>query len=100
MLYSGKQIVGRITGHIKKRGGTFPGWIVGITNKPRLHLFRKHRVREEGDAWIYLHAQSSKVARGVQRFLVKRLRLVEAPGSAIPEADFVYAYKKSSNTKP
>ena len=100
MLYTGKQIVGRIKGHISKRGGTFPTWFVGVSKEPRIHLFRKHGVQKVGDAWILIHARSTLVARKVQSYLVRKLRLGEVPGPADPLADFVYAYKKSANTKP
>ena len=100
MLYSGKQIVGRIRGHIKRRGGAYPAWVVGISKEPRSHLFAKHGVRRVGDFWILMHAETHEVARKVRLYLVKRLHLSGADGRDDPKADFVYAYKKSAHTKP
>jgi hypothetical protein len=100
VLYSGKQIVGRIKTHVTRRGGPYPTWFVGISKKPSVHLFQKHRVRKVGDAWILMHAESHAVARKAALFLVKKLRMAEAMRSEDPQADFVYAYKKSRHTRP
>ena len=100
MLYSEKQIVGRIKGHIAKRGGGYPAWVVGVSKEPRSHLFRKHGVRKVGDRWILMHAKSCAVAREAQLYLVEKLRLSDAATKGDPLADFVYAYRKSANTKP
>lgn len=100
MLYSGKTIVGRIKSHMKKRGGPNSAWVVGISKKPHASLFAKHGVRKAGDCWILLHAETHAVARKVRLYLTSKLSLSEGPGLEDPEADFVYAYRKSANTKP
>lgn len=100
MLYSGKQIVGRIKGHIEKRGGGYPAWVVGVSKEPRAHMFSGHGVRKVGDSWILMHAKSCAVARDVQLYLIKKLSLNDATAKEDPLADFVYAYRKSANTKP
>jgi hypothetical protein len=100
MLYSGKTIVGRIRGHIKKRGGAYSAWVVGISKEPRGSLFTKHGVRKVGDFWILMHAETHKIARSVRLFLTSKLSLTRGSGPEDPAADFVYAYKKSANTKP
>ena len=100
MLYSGKKIVGRIRSHIKKRGGAYSAWVVGISKEPRGSLFTKHGVRRVGDFWILIHAETHAVARKVRCYLTSKLSLIRGSGVQDPEADFVYAYRKSANTKP
>lgn len=100
MLYSEKEIVGRIKGHIKKRGGGFPTWVVGTSKEPRAHMFKKHGVRKVGDCWILMHAENTSVARTARQYLLTKLDLSAAGGPDDPHADFVYAYRKSVHTKP
>jgi hypothetical protein len=83
-----------------QRGGLRKTWVVGIGKEPRERLFTTHRVRKVGDCWILMHAQSVRVARKVRTFLVDVLGLSVGPARDEPAADFVYAYKKSTNTKP
>jgi hypothetical protein len=100
MRYSGKQIVSRITAHIKRRGGEYKTWVVGVDKEPRAQLFTRLGVRRAEDFWILLHAESDAVARKVRSYLVHRIGLRgEAPGKD-PGADFVYAYMKTNNSRP
>ncbi len=100
MLYSAKKIVGRIRGHIKKRGGAASTWVAGISKEPRARLFTKHGVRKVGDFWILMHAETHEVARRVRLYLTSKLSLIRGSGVEDPKADYVYAYRKSANTKP
>jgi len=100
MLYSAKTIVGHIRGHIKKRGGANSAWVAGISQKPRTRLFTKHGVRKVGDFWILMHAETHDVARKVRLYLTRKLNLIKGSGVGNPNADFVYAYRKSANTNP
>jgi len=100
MLYTGKQIVARVKSHIRRRGGKYNAWFVGVSPDARARLFTKHSVRKKGDCWILVHAESAQVAQKVKRYLVKKLGLAGASEVADMAADFVYAYKKSANTQP
>jgi hypothetical protein len=100
MLYSRNSIIGRIKSHIKRRGGAYSAWVVGMSKEPRGCLFAKHGVRKVGDFWILMHAETHEVARNAWLYLSKKLCLNKAPGLRDLEADFVYAYRKSANTKP
>ena len=73
---------------------------VGMSKEPRSCLFKKHGVRKVGDFWILMHAKTHDVARDAWLYLSKTLSLSKGPGLKDPEADFVYAYRKSANTKP
>jgi hypothetical protein len=100
MLYSGKTIVGRIRGHMRKRGGANSAWVAGISKRPRVRLFTTHGVRKVGDFWILMHAETHEVARKVRLYLTRKLSLSKGSGVGDPKADFVYAYRKSANTTP
>lgn len=100
MVHSGKQIVSRIRGHIRKRGGVFAKWFVGVSKEPRSRLFVNHAVRKKGDYWILVRAESSVVAQRVKSFLVAKVGMAAVKDAAGKNPDFVYAYMKSSHTKP
>ena len=100
MLYSQKVIIGRILRHIKRRGGACSTWVVGMSKEPRSSLFTSHGVRKQGDFWILMHAKTHDVARSAWLQLSKKLSSSKGPGLKDPDADFVYAYRKSANTKP
>jgi len=100
MLYSERQIVTRIKGHIKRRGGAYKTWVVGIDKEPRSRLFTSHRVRKVGDFWILMHAKSCAAARKVQSYLIKKVGLRSGLKLEDPSADFVYAYMRSGHTTP
>lgn len=101
MLFSGKQIVSKVRGHIKKRGGAPPAWVVGISADARKALFARHGVNRKTDRWILLHAESASIARKVKEYLMRKIGVA---GGAQAEddtaADFVYAYKRSLRTRP
>jgi hypothetical protein len=99
MLYSAKQITSRIKAHVKKRGGTYGAWSVGISKEPRAKLFTQHGVRKAVDFWILMHAESAKVAQEVKAYFVDKLGMVEGKGKTDAADDFVYAFRKRANAK-
>lgn len=100
MAHSGQQIVGRIKERIRQAGGVYQKWVVGTSKQPRESLFTEHKVRNKGDLWIFMKAESAAVARKVRAFLTKRRGMVGTAAAADPAAEFVYAYKKAAHTKP
>ena len=100
MLYTGKQVLARIKGHVKKRGGAFNAWFVDITEDARARLFTTHGVKKKGDHWIYVHAESPSVAQEVKSYLTKTLGTSSGKENQDDKADFVYAYKRNKHTKP
>jgi hypothetical protein len=99
VLYSGKQIVSKIKGHIRKRGGAYPAWVVGVSRNARKELFNQHGVRKDKDRWIFMHAQSPSVARRVKAYLMDKLGILGRTSVEDKTADFVYAYKKVAHTR-
>jgi hypothetical protein len=99
MLYSGKQIVSTIKQHIKKRGGAYPTWVVGVSANARKQMFEGHGVRRKLDRWILMHAQSPTAARRVWAYLSTRLGIRAVTASDDKTADFVYVYRQMAHTK-
>jgi len=92
------QVAAEIDAHIRKCGGAYSAWYVGIASDPRERLFAGHKVRENGDAWIHRDAGSSSAARRIeQHFLGKGCRGGGGGGDA--SSRHVYAYKVTSLTK-
>lgn len=100
MLYTGKQIVDTIKTHIRKRGGTYPAWVVGVSVDAHKKLFNQHGVRRKKDRWILMHARSASVARRVKAYMIKTLGTLGRTSSEEKEGDFVYAYRKTEHTQP
>ncbi|MFQ5903596.1 MAG: hypothetical protein ACE5JO_07895 [Candidatus Binatia bacterium] len=95
-----QEIISDIKKYIQQGGGTYSAWYVGISQKARDRLFNGHGVHEKGDWWIYRQAYTSKAARNVERYFVNTLGADGGTGGGDEDADYVYAYKKSSHTDP
>ncbi len=100
MTYSEEDIKKSINEHIQNGGGVYKSWYVGISNDARDRLFNQHKVRENGDWWIYKKASSSQVARSIENYFVNVCGTDGGTGGGDENADMVYAYKKESHTKP
>jgi len=99
MAKSEQEIKADITEYIRKGGGGYPAWYVGVTKDPRRRLFTEHGVHEEGDLWIFRQAYSSAAARNVEAHFLS-LGADGGAGGGEQDADYVYAYKKSAHTNP
>ena len=100
MTYTEEQIKAEITAHIRKNGGSYSGWYVGIAKDAEKRLFEEHGVVKNGDGWIYRQAESNRAARDVESYFVNELGTDGGLGGGDLESDSVYAYKKNSHTKP
>ena len=96
----GQQIIADIQGYIFKHGGAYSNWYVGISNDARKRLFEEHFVRENFDAWIFATADSADEARWIESYFVNDLKTDGGTGGGDYTSKMVYAYKKSSYTKP
>ena len=57
-------------------------------------------MKQEGDAWVYIRATSSKIASEVEGYFIKT---IGTDGEGIDHeenADIVYIYKKATHTDP
>ena len=93
------EIIETISTHIRNRGGKLKYWYVGVAEDAKERLFGGHNVNKNTDRWIYRTDKSSKEARQVEKFFIK-LGTGGGPAGGDEEADKVYAYLKSDNTKP
>ena len=92
-------IIAKIRRYIQDCGGFFRNWYVGISNSPRVRLFVGHNVQEDRDPWIYVPAASEAIAREAERFFINVLETDGGPGGGI-NPNYVYAYRKTHDTKP
>jgi len=100
MSKTAKQIAQEILDYIKRCGGLYGSWYVGITSDPQKRLFSEHGVREKGDSWIFRDASSVEEARAIEQYFVNSLGTDGGSGGGDASSRFVYAYKKSAHTRP
>lgn len=91
-------IVTEISAYIENNGAKYPSWYVGVAKNPRERLFEDHKVREEGDAWIFREAESREVADRVEGYFVQVKKAQGGPGGGDEESASVYAYLTGPHT--
>ncbi|TET46772.1 hypothetical protein E3J62_03170 [candidate division TA06 bacterium] len=99
MPHSESKIKTDIKAYVRKEAGPYKSWYIGVTNDPERRLFVEHGVQKENGWWIYRGATSAAVARKVEEHFIN-LGMDGAPGGGDEKSDVVYAYKKTSRTKP
>jgi len=95
-----QEIIEDIKKYILENKGDYNSWYVGVSSNARNRLFKDHKIKENGDQWIYKTALSSEIAREVERYLLIVLRIDGLVGSGEETAKMVYAYKKATHTDP
>jgi hypothetical protein len=100
LVKSKEQIIEDIRTHMRRRGGEYGDWFVGIGAKPRDCLFQEHHVKRDGDHWIFRRADSSRTAHDVLDYFVSILATDYGDGTGDGSASGVYAYRKSDHTRP
>lgn len=87
-----------IDAYIRKNGGVYSAWYVGIASDPKKRLFVDHSVTEHGDLWIHLDCGTDSAARRVeQHFLAKGCK--GGGGGGDRDTRFAYAYKVTPSTR-
>jgi len=71
MSKTNKEIIEEINAHIKKCGGVYSSWYVGIAANAKERLLA-HKVDKE--AYIYRTASSSQDARQIERYFTETSR--------------------------
>ena len=97
---SRSDIIADIEAHIQKGGANFAEWYVGIAASPKSNLFKVHKLRESGDAWIARRAFDSAQAAEVAEYFVTSRRSKGRYRDAKSGEEYVYAYKMKSHTNP
>jgi hypothetical protein len=94
------EIIDDIEDYIARNGGRFQEWYLSATGTPKATLFKRHGVRDKGDAWIARSAKDEHEARDVVDYFLGT-RHTRGAASQGRETDlYVYAYKLKSHTKP
>ncbi len=83
--------------HIKECGGAFSDWYCGITHDPQKRLFVQHNVAKNG-SWIFNECNGDTSARAVEAALLRK-GCDGGKGGGGTTSRFVYAYRKTQNTK-
>ena len=97
-----KQMVGEIREEMNASLVSPRRWYVGVSRNARASLFESHRVRENGDRWIYLPACSAADADNVLSYFQKSWfwRADVAPLNGAGDAVEIYAFLKEAHTNP
>jgi len=88
-----------ILAHIKKQGGPFKSWYCGITQDIDSRLFGDHNVPRKDHWFTYRQCVNSSMARSVEKVFLDH-GCDGGPGGGDNDADYVYAYLKTSTTSP
>ncbi len=87
-----------IFNHIKTEGHGFKGWYAGITEDIDRRLHQQHNVPYENHWFMYRKCFSSDDAREVEDALL-HMGCSGGKGGGDNDAVYVYAYKKTRDTK-
>lgn len=94
------QIIENILSHIRRCGGQYNEWYVGISRDAKSRLFNDHKVSQTLDAWIFETARTHSEAREIENYFINVIGTDGGPGGGNSTARMVYAYKKAYLTNP
>jgi hypothetical protein len=97
-IVEGNGIIADIKAHIKKCGGSYSDWYVGITGNRDQRLFVEHNVKKKGGAWISCKASSSDIARAVEKYFIKNHETQGGSDVGDDDSVYVYSYKVTDYT--
>jgi hypothetical protein len=97
---SRSDIINDIEAHIQKGGSNFAEWYVGVAASPKNNLFKVHKLRQTGDAWIARHAFDHAQAAEVAEYFVTSRHTKGRYRDSKPGDEYVYAYKMKPHTTP
>lgn len=93
-----QSVVAEIAAYMRRYGGGYSVWYIGIAADPRQRLFVDHSVRETGGAWIYYDCGTDVSARRVeQAFLNAGCKGGDGGGDW--RTRYVYAYRITASTR-
>ena len=101
-----EEIIDEIKRNIRKVGGEFTEWCVGLAKDARGPFFHNHLVAELGDGLIYREAFTADAARAVEEHLIHDCGLMpaaEAEGSsalhdALQPGRIVFVYRPTRDS--
>lgn len=89
-----------IKNYIDKNGGSYISWYVGIAENPKERLFDDHGVDEHIVPWIHEPATDASTARRIESYFINVIGTSGGTGGGTDKTKSVYAYRKTSSTKP
>lgn len=92
-------IVRDINEYLQQHGGSYRTWYVGIASNPEDRLFSDHAVSRDDGSWIIRWADSAADAREVEASYVSA-GTDGGTGGGSADTKAVYAYKKTTETRP
>jgi hypothetical protein len=92
-----QQVYYEILAHMKKQGGPYRSWYIGITSDVEKRLFIEHKVNKDGDWWIFRACQDNSKARSVEEALLQ-LGCDGGPGGGDRTSTHLYANLITSTT--
>ncbi|MBW2984763.1 hypothetical protein KY361_06605 [Candidatus Woesearchaeota archaeon] len=100
MVKTEDEIKRDIKNHMDKYEKKYSSWYIGVTEDPQRRLFDEHKVDEKKDHWIYSTAVSAEVARKIEKYFIEGLHVDGGKSGGDKDARVVYAYQKTTHTKP
>lgn len=98
MEQSYNKIVEKIDEHLRKSGKRYYSeFYIGLSNNARKRLFEEHHVDKENSWWIYVTAESPKVAREIEKHYLD-LGMRGGTGGGNEDSKMVYCYVVTPTT--
>jgi len=94
-----QEIANEIQNYILNKGGSYSQWYVGIAAKPRARLFEDHNVDENNNLSIFRECSGSVEARELEKYFIDNLGTSGGDGGGSYNTKYIYAYKKTINTR-
>lgn len=92
------EIIKRFDEHLGKSGKRYYSeFYIGISNDAAKRLFEQHHVDKDNSWWIYTTAESSQVARNVEKHYLD-LGMRGGTGGGDENSDMVYCYVVTPTT--
>ena len=98
MAKSEEKIKQAIKNHMRKYGGSYLDWYVGITSDPENQLFDEHKVNKSKNFWFFIQTDE-ETAENIGRYFVNYLG-TDGKSNGTEHPSHVYIYKKTWRTKP
>jgi len=97
MSKSKSEILDDFQNFMGRHGGNYKEWYVGTSDDPKNQMFHVHKFKR-GDKGLYRQAMSELQAAEIAEFFTN----LGAKGNdaVTRNAEFVYAYKRASHTRP
>ena len=99
-MFSVQQIKFEIMRYVSACGGNFSDWSIGITNDPRVALFKENGVNEDEDYWLSKQAVSFRACYTIMKYFTE-VQNMDGYLSHFDncdvneEFDCIYIYKKN-----